>query len=116
MSVCVRVCVSGGGGVTAILGGGGGGDFFPRVRGFGVKIRRFIPRLRFFFFFFKWKSARAYQFHFLGQNPSTVAQRAERTVAETAVNLTSKHIDIQPVRFHYSYCNRRTVHSMVQLP
>ena len=38
-----------------------------------------------FFFFFKWKSARAHQFHFLGQDQSTVAQRAVTTVAERSL-------------------------------
>ena len=30
---------------------------------------------------FKWRSARAYQFHSLGQDQSTVAEEAETTVA-----------------------------------
>ena len=29
-----------------------------------------------------WRSARAHKFHFLGKDQSTVAQRAETTVAE----------------------------------
>ena len=42
------------------------------------------PSLYFCFLFvcLKWKLARAHFFHFLGQNQSTVAQRAETTVAE----------------------------------
>ena len=44
----------------------------------------FIPRLR-FFFFFKWESARAQQFHFLGKDQSTVAQRAKTAVAECSM-------------------------------
>ena len=39
-----------------------------------------IPRLRFFFVFFKWRFGRAYSCHFLGQDQSTVALRAETTV------------------------------------
>ena len=35
-----------------------------------------------FFFFFNWRSTRAHQFHFLGQEQSTVAQRVVMTVAE----------------------------------
>ena len=35
-----------------------------------------------FFFFFKWRLARAYQFHYLDQDQSTVAQRAETIVIE----------------------------------
>ena len=37
------------------------------------------------FFFFEWRSARAYQFHFLGQDQSKVAQRAETTVARCSL-------------------------------
>ena len=36
----------------------------------------------FFCFVLMWRSARAHYFHFLGQNQSTVAQRAKTTVAE----------------------------------
>ena len=34
------------------------------------------------FFFFNWRSAQTHKFHFLGQDQSTVTQRAETTVAE----------------------------------
>ena len=33
-------------------------------------------------FFFNWRSAQTHKFHFLGQDQSTVTQRAETTVAE----------------------------------
>ena len=36
-----------------------------------------------FFFFLKWRLARAHLFHSLGQDQSTVAQRAKTTVTET---------------------------------
>ena len=38
-----------------------------------------------FFFFLKWRSAHAHQFHFLSQDRSTVAQQAEITVAECSL-------------------------------
>ena len=38
-----------------------------------------------FFFFLKWRSARAHQLHSLSQEQSTVAQRAETTVAERSL-------------------------------
>ena len=47
---------------------------FPCLRGFWENFRPLIPRPRFFLFFFK--------FHSLCQDHSTVAQRAETTVAE----------------------------------
>ena len=53
------------------------------MRGFWANVRQFIPRLRFFFFFFfkvEIKS-RTHLFHSLGYDQSTVAQRAETTVA-----------------------------------
>ena len=56
---------------------------FPRVRGFGENVRQIIPRLRFFFFFFfTVEITRAHLFHSLGQDQSTVAQRAEMTVTK----------------------------------
>ena len=44
-----------------------------------------IVFLSFFFFVLKWGSARAHQFHFLGQGQSTLAQRADTTVAECSL-------------------------------
>ena len=44
-----------------------------------------MPRLRFFFFFGGGRLTRAHWFHSLGQDPSTVAQRAEMTVAECSL-------------------------------
>ena len=38
-----------------------------------------------FFFFLKWRLAHAHQFHSLGQDQSTVAQRAETTVTECSL-------------------------------
>ena len=37
------------------------------------------------FCFFKWRLARAIEFHSLGQDQSTVAQRAETTMAERSL-------------------------------
>ena len=37
------------------------------------------------FFVLNWRSARAHQFHLLGQDQSTVAQRTETTVAECSL-------------------------------
>ena len=59
-----------------------GGGFFPRLPRLGENVLPFIARLRFFFFFRKWRLARLHYFHFFGQDQSTVAQRAETTVAE----------------------------------
>ena len=82
------------------------GDFwvgwlFPRVRGFGENVRHLKPRLRFFkILFFKWRLARAHLFHSLGQDQSTVAQRAETTVTDCS------HDDLRvssiPDRFPHS--------------
>ena len=44
-----------------------------------------IPRLRFFFLKSKWRLSRAHQFHSLGQDQSTAAQRVETTVAECSL-------------------------------
>ena len=63
-------------------GGGGGGGFFFACEGFGG--RSFIPHPR-FFFFLKRRSARQRSFHFLDQDQSTAAQRAETTVAECSL-------------------------------
>ena len=53
---------------------------FPCLRKFGGKVWQFIPYLH--FLFFSRRSVCTHQFHFLGQDQSTVAQRAETTVAE----------------------------------
>ena len=59
---------------------------FPRLQGFGENVRPFIPRLHFFSsFFLRWRLVHAYQFHSLCQDKSTVAQRAEMTVAECSL-------------------------------
>ena len=63
---------------------------FPRLRGFGRNVPPFISRLRIylfilFFIFLKWRLARAHQFHSFCQDQSTVAQRAETTVAECSL-------------------------------
>ena len=55
---------------------------FPPVRGFRENVRQFVPRLR-FFFFFKWRLACAH--YSVGQDQSTVAQRAETTVTECSL-------------------------------
>ena len=64
--VCVCVCVWGGLWWWVL----------PRLRGFWKNIRPFISRLS---FLLKWRLARAHWFHSLGQDQSTVAQRAETT-------------------------------------
>ena len=51
----IKLILIGGGG-----GGGGGGGFFLVCEDLGRNVRQFIPRLRFFFFFFKWRLARAH--------------------------------------------------------
>ena len=58
---------------------------FPRVRVFFENVWQFIPRLRFFPSFLKWRLAYGYYFHSLGQDQSTVAQRAETTVTECSL-------------------------------
>ena len=88
--------------------GGGGGGFSSFTRVF-ENARPFIPSLRLFWFFvlfrfvvvvvfvvaiaaavvvvvvFKLRLARVHQFHSLCQDQSTVAQRAETTVAECSL-------------------------------
>ena len=60
---------------------------FPRLREFWENVQQFIPRLPFFFFFFEgegvsgWRLVRAC----LGKGQSTVARRAETTVAECSL-------------------------------
>ena len=51
---------------------------------FGEKFDNSFPAST-FFVVLKWKSACAYQFHFSGQNQSTVAQRAETIVAKCSL-------------------------------
>ena len=59
---------------------------FSRFRGFEENVRPFISRLSFFFFFFGVEiSSRSNIFHSLCQDQSTVAQRAETTVAECSL-------------------------------
>ena len=59
---------------------GDGVWLFPRLRELWDNVRPFIPRLRFFFSFLcKWRLARAHLLHSLGQDQSTVAQRAKTT-------------------------------------
>ena len=64
------------------VGGGGGGGCFPSLRGLGEKVRQFISRLH---LKKRYRSARAYQFHFLCQNQSTVARRVETTVSKCSL-------------------------------
>ena len=52
---------------------------FRRLLGSWENVRPFILRLP--FFFLKWRLARAHSFHSLCQDQSTVAQRAESTLA-----------------------------------
>ena len=65
--------------VVVVVDGGGGG-FFLACEDFGGRLP-FDPRLR-YFFFLKWRLVRAYEFHSLYQDQSTVARRAEMTAAE----------------------------------
>ena len=61
------------------------GGVFLTCEDFGKMFNHSFPACTFFlflFFFFKWRLARAHQFHSLGQDQSTLAQRAETTVAE----------------------------------
>ena len=44
----------------SIYCGGGGGGFFLACEDFWENVRQFIPRLRFFFFFLKWRLACAH--------------------------------------------------------
>ena len=55
---------------------------FARI--FGRMLYHSFPACA-FFFFFKWRSARAHKFHSLCQHQSTMAQRAETTVAECSL-------------------------------
>ena len=71
----------------AIHDHGGGGGFSLASEDFWENVRPLISRLRFFSFLFfsKWRLARAHKFHSLCQDQSTVAQRAETTVAECSL-------------------------------
>ena len=51
--------------------------FFFFFGGGGKNVRQFILRLRFFFFFLKWRLARVHLFHSLGQDQSTVVWLSE---------------------------------------
>ena len=61
----------------------GGGGFSTLREDFGGSFDDSFPACA--FFFLKWKSVRTPQFHFLGEDQSTVAQRAEMTVAERSL-------------------------------
>ena len=45
-----------------------------------MTLRLVISRLRFFFFFLRWRLGRAHYFHSVDQDKSTVAQQAETIV------------------------------------
>ena len=56
-----------------------GDFFFPRMLGIWEKVWHIITRLLIYLFiYFKWRAARALQFHSLSQGQSTLAQRAKR--------------------------------------
>ena len=57
---------------------------FPRLRGFQENVQPLISRLC-IFPPLKWRFDRAHLFHPLGQDQSTVAQRAETTVTECSL-------------------------------
>ena len=54
--------------------------FSSLAKDFGRTVDRLFPACAFFFFFLKWRLARAHVFHSLYQNQSTMAQRAEMTL------------------------------------
>ena len=66
---------------------------FPRLRGSWENVRPCISRLRSFFlsslfvFVLRRRLARAHQFHSLGQDQSTMAKRAETTVAKCSLTI-----------------------------
>ena len=60
-------------------GGGGGGGFFLVCNDCKKMFDNSFPNCTFFSFFFKRRLACAHYFHSLGQDQSTVAQRAEMT-------------------------------------
>ena len=71
--------------LNTFSGGGSGGGFFLMCEDFGRMFNNSFPArtfFLFFFFFLKWRLACAHLFHSLGQDQSTVAQRAETTVTE----------------------------------
>ena len=71
---------------------------FPHLRGFGEMFNHLFPTCASFlsFFFPKWRLAHVHYFHSLCQDQSTVAQRAETTVAEcfltSACGLVSRQV------------------------
>ena len=67
--------------IPGLLGGGG---FSTLHEDFDGSFDDSFPACA-FFFFLKWKSVRTPQFHFLGEDQSTVAQRAETTVTECSL-------------------------------
>ena len=69
---------------SLILLCGGGGGFFPTQKNFGRMFDISFPTCA-FFFFFKWRLARVNEFHSLGQDQSTEAQRAEMAVTECSL-------------------------------
>ena len=66
---------------VCIYDGGGGGDFFLAFEDFG-RMFSYSFHACTFFFVFRWRLARAHLFHSLGQDQSSVAQRAETIVVE----------------------------------
>ena len=68
-------------------GGGGGCDgfFLACEEDLGEKFEKSFPASVFFFLFPKWRSVRTHQFHSLGEDQSTNAQRAETIVEERSL-------------------------------
>ena len=58
------------------------GGFFVACEDLGRMFNHSFPACTFLFLFLKWGLARTHWFHSLGQDQSTVAQRAEMTVAK----------------------------------
>ena len=72
---------------------------FCRLQGFWENVRPFTPCLH--FFFFQWRLALAHKFHSLRQDWSTVAKRAEKTVAKCS--LTSCMWACPPIRSSHKH-------------
>ena len=60
-------------------------DFSQACKELGEKFDNSFPACTFSSSFLKWRSACAHQFHFSGQDKSTVAQRAETIVAKCSL-------------------------------
>ena len=84
---------------------------FSSPRGLWENVRSFNPRLR-FCVCSKWRLANAHQFQSFGQDQSTVAQRAETTVAERSQTYTRTsnkcHAYLQPPCHTHTHTHTHT--------